>query len=306
MYGVPISLGVTGIPVADQIRKSALDEGIDVSKDWLNHAANLGIPSLLISMATGQTYNIGDRFGIQGFTTIREALWADRTWIELLTGAAGSVVGDTIRESEPLLWQLTNMWHGENIYPLKAEDVLNAFGAISSLKQLQRGIIAFNTGVWESRKGRTLFEDVSPSQAVGMTLTGVQPNDITAMWDMTNLSKADKDFKNSAGEQIVKNLRRAYQALSNKDPKTYDDYMKRSKAMFHAAGLQPGDEAEIISRANRGYETVLETAANNFIRTAPADKVMKRQEMVIDKQERDRLRKGPSEPHIIKQHTEQQ
>jgi hypothetical protein len=74
VYGVPAAFGVSGLPLGDWIRKWAQEDGYVVGDNYINTLLTEGLPSLLGGLATGNYYNVGERYGIQGFGPLKDAL----------------------------------------------------------------------------------------------------------------------------------------------------------------------------------------------------------------------------------------
>jgi len=93
-----------------------------------------GIPSWIITMATGQTYNIGNRLGPSGFTQVRDIFRQDKTMLNVLGGASLGIFANTIASGDPFLRHILGIIRSDDksVYPLAASDFVDLFKEISS------------------------------------------------------------------------------------------------------------------------------------------------------------------------------
>jgi hypothetical protein len=171
LYGVPASLGVFGYPFGDNLRKSAIDLGYadKINSGWYGAVMN-GLPAAMLQAATGNTYNVGERYGNQGFTSLRDALQSDKTLWDLAGGAAGSTFVNTWANADGFRRAMVSYIKGDPGFQMKPEDAADIFKEVSSFNSAWRLWAAIHTGRWLTKK-EDYATDVTPLNAVFQTLT---------------------------------------------------------------------------------------------------------------------------------------
>lgn len=278
LYGVPTAIGVSGLPLGDIFRKNALENGYTVGDSWIESAVTEGLPAMMIALLTGdgdikkgKWYNIGDRFGSQGFETIREAMRGDKTFWDIVGGAGFSVTKGIWDGSDGFRNAMMSLIRGDEDkkVPLTTEDVLDVFKEITSVNQTWKAIAALNTGRWYSKKEGYLT-DVSPLSAVFMAATGLQPQDVTDLQLMSWSNKDRKSFEDEVEKNVIQEIRRAVR-IQNDSPEQADKYLKRAKALFEIADFPLNRRTEIIAKASKDYESMIEAMDWKFYRVLDVD-----------------------------------
>lgn len=277
LYGVPTAVGVSGLPVADFFRKAALENGYNVGQNWAESLIGEGLPALMIALLTGggdiskgQWYNVGDRFGTQGFETIREALRGDRTFWEIIGGAGFSVAkgiwdgSDGFREA-----MLSGLRDDGKKVPMTVDDVVDVAKEVSSVNALWKGLVAINTGRWFSKKENYLT-DVSKTQAVVMALTGLQPQAVSDLQLMAWSGKDKAALEKYVGEQFTQELRRAIR-VQNDSPQQAQKYITRAFAFLNVGGFPEEKRAQLIAKASQDYQSLIESMNWRFYVTNTPD-----------------------------------
>ena len=276
LYGVPTSLGVSGIPLADGLRKAALENGYQVGDNWVESLVTEGLPATMIALLTGegdikkgQWYNIGDRFGTQGFETLREAMRGDKTWWEVFGGAGFSVAkgiwdgSDGFREA-----MLSGLRDDGKKVPMTVDDVVDIFKEVSSVNAAWKGLVAINTGRWLSKKENYLT-DVSKAQGIFMAATGLQPQAVSDLQLMSWSNKDKAALEKYVGEQFTQELRRGIR-VQNDNPQQAQKYFTRAFAFLNVGGFPEEKRAQLISKAAQDHQSLIESMNWNFyVQNAP-------------------------------------
>jgi hypothetical protein len=309
LYGLPTAYGVTGLPVGDFIRQSALENGYVVGDEFLSSLVNEGLPAMAIAMVTGlpsgyrkfqqsgdlmdlaksyrsgDFYNIGDRWGIQGFETIREALRGDKSFWDIIGGAAFSTIKGAFEQSDGFRTAMMSGIRGDSqAFPIKIEDFVDIFKEAGSVNSAYRSIVAFNTGRWMSKKGMVLDSDVSAGSSIFSFLTGLQKQNVT---DLNILSMSLKDQKATekyVQDHFIKEFRRGLDSQEH-SPEQAQKFFTRAFTYLEAFGVPEDRKTDFISMAARGNETLIERLDWTFyMKGAPSGKEIQRMEAFAKKQ----------------------
>lgn len=273
MYGAPSALGITGYPFGDSFRQAAINNGYVVGDKFMSSLLMEGIPAMSMAMISGKGdfqkgnfYNVGDRYGSQGFTTMSESLRSDKTMWSILAGAGGNVLMNTISSLDPF-WQATKYMVSDdeegNTFKLTMGDFGNLFNEISSVDSARRLMTAVNTGKWMS-KNQQYIGDTSTASATFMAMTGLKPQAQDDIFSIHNIKQAEEDVQKAAEKEIIKDYQRAVQANFDKDPDLSKALMTRARARMIAANIPLDRRTEIYAQASRGYEKQIDTSVWNW------------------------------------------
>ena len=245
-----------------------------------------GAVSHVGKMISGESYDVAGRFGLQGITVINDLINSDKKWWELATGASGSVIGNAIAQSSGFRSAMMSLFkdRGES-FPPKVEDFHDMLKEISTENRLYQSIVAWNTGIWFSKKD-VYLTDVSQWKSFFMGATGLNPNDLSDIYKGVQIIKAQKALREEYTKDIISNMQRGYEALKNNQPEQAKSFFTRAATRFHGAGLQLEHEAEIIAKAAQGYESMVDTIKWGLITNAPMDKFNALIQQGIREQER--------------------
>ncbi len=270
LYGVPTSLGLFGYPFGDHLRQSAIDNGVQVNEGWVNSVMN-GLPAALIKAASGNQYNIGERYGSQGFTSLRDALNGDKTMWDLMGGAAFSTLSNTWTASDGFRTAMMQGIRGEGNFKLKPNDVLDIFKEISSVNAAWRMGAAIQTGRWMS-KTETWTSDVTPLNAIFQTVSGLQDQEISDVRMMIHIKKTEKALAEYSQKKFVEEFQRGLHS-QNDDPKQGQDFFSRAFAWLKIGGFPENRYGQAITAATKDNENLISRVKWDFYtRDVPASK----------------------------------
>jgi hypothetical protein len=288
LYGMPIATGFFGFPIGEYIRKWAIEgslpfqsEGYVPGNDPYMTLFMEGLPAGAIAyitghgdmtdvrkrMQTGNLYNIGPRYGLQGMTWMREALRGDVAWWSMLGGAAFSKSsGIFLTAMDPFYQFGVSYIRGEEQgFTLKVQDFVDIAKEIAtSASDAERMIVAMNTGRWMSKNGSLVESDVSAANAIFMTVFGLSP---TAQQDifLKGWTKKDEmDAQKKGAQQFYKEWRRHILAMKNEDWDNAKDYADRAFSRLYAYGIPKEDWGKHIAIGTQGYESMVESIDKNF------------------------------------------
>lgn len=264
MYGAPSAIGITGAPFGDSIRQYAINNGY-VMGDSYYQSLMEGIPAWTLSMATGNQYNVGDRYGSQGFTVANQLRSDGLTW-KVVGGAGLGTLGNTIASLDPF-WQaaksLISPDEEGNTYKIQPQDFVNVFGEVSSVDSFKRWYTAMSTGKWMS-KNEAYVGDASKASATFMTITGLKPQQQDDVYTFKNIKDSEASLQKDAIAEITKDYRRGIQALADNNDVQANDYFVRARARMVAANIPQDKRAEVFAKATKGYESMIDSSIRNW------------------------------------------
>lgn len=285
LYGVPMGVGITGFPIADYIRKAAIDNGYVVGDSWLSSVLMEGIPAVFAAWATapsgedikkGNWYNIS-KLGSGGFTQANQL--ADGKWWEFIGGASGSIMGNTIKNSSGFVRSVASMLQGksgEEAFPIKLDDFVDIFKEISSVNQAWKATVAVSTGKWLS-KNEAYQGDVSKANAIFMSGTGLDLTNAADNYNVGQLIKDQTEAQKYALNRFTREYRRGVMSAENNDWSGYNDYMRRSFAYLKALNYPEDKYASAIAIASKGWEErILSIREQFYTKNVPAGKEQQR------------------------------
>jgi hypothetical protein len=276
VYGFPVALGVTGLPMKDLIRKWAHEDGYNVGEDYAKSLVYEGIPSFLAAMATGKGdaskgnwYNFGGRFGPSGL--FGDALRSDKTVWEIVSGAAGTKFRTALERTDGFSAAVMPFLRGEgNLF--KIEDFVDPIKEISTVNTVERFMSAVNTGKWFSKKEGYLTE-VSKGNAAFMSIFGLQPQEVEDMYAKIWTKDQEKQVQKEALASFTREYRRAIQAQADNNPNQFQDYMKRAFRQLVRSGYPEEKWSEAVSIATEGYESVInKTNWDYYLKDVPENR----------------------------------
>lgn len=303
LYGVPAAFGLSGLSVSNAFRAEAINQGYYPGQSFIDSLFMEGVPSMLTALITGegdykkgQFYNFGDRYGAQGFTQIREALWSDNPWWKILGGAGVTTVANTFINSHGLAKAMVSFARGDSAdtrFKFTLDDVVDAGKEIASVNAGWRLITALNTGKWYSKNESNIMP-VSDKNAIWMTLTGLSTQEQDDIYVKNNIIKSQEAVNKYALTKFIQEVHRSVASKEQNNPEQAHDYLRRGFAYLEAAGYPTEKKLTAISIALKGWETrVDKTDWNFYLKNTPADQTAQRLKTYKDIQKLNDYRKKP-------------
>src|SRR6266436_6411565 len=273
MYGLPSAVGITGYPFGDSIRQYAINHGYVIGDNKLADIFMNGLPAWQLAMISGgldyqkgNQYNVGDRYGSQGFTQLRESLRSDKTAWSVFGGAGVSTLVNTIAQLDPF-WQAAKYMVSDdeegNTFKITPMHFVNLFSEVSAAQSWKTALYAMNKGKWLS-KNESYVEDVTPGDVLFRTISGRKSQDQEDIFALRNIKDSEEKLWKDAEQDIVKDYRRGVEATSNKDFETATTYFGNARARMIASGIPLDKRTEIMAKASQGIEPQINTAQWNW------------------------------------------
>ena len=301
LYGVPAAFGLTGLPISQDFRETAIDNGYVVGDNYVSSLFMEGIPAVVTALVTGegslqkgQFYNIGDRYGAQGFTSIRDAMRSDGTWWRILGGASVSSFINTIVSADgatKALFSFLKRDPSDSRFSFKADDAIDVAKEISSVNAAWKLWVAMNTGKWLA-KSEGYISDVSKPASIFMTMTGLSPQEQDDVYAKNDIVKAQKDSQKYALGKFIEEIHRGIQAKENNDPDSAHQFWNRAFYYLDATGYPDEKKGSAIAIAMKGWESRVDQANFDFyLKDAPSGKKDQRIETYKRQLQLDDMRK---------------
>jgi hypothetical protein len=159
----------------------------------------------------GTWYNFS-KFGVKGLDPIDKALDGDKTMWDVFGGATYATIRNTWLRSSGFRQAIWHVATGDpKTFPMKANDLIDLFREVSSVNELERYIMAVNTGKWLS-SNETYLSDVSKSNALFMTLSGLTPQKIQNAYVTGEMLRTQTDMQKRGELYALRDWRRGMQA----------------------------------------------------------------------------------------------
>lgn len=252
MYGAPVAASsVVVFPqVGEWMQDAAQKYGYTpFSKSWASWGYGPfmeGLPATLLKLATGiyagklsegNLYNVGDKYGNPGLDILREAFSKDKSILEMMTGAAGSMVSNYLSSIDGYWkWMSTFLSGDDKQYKMTHADFIQPFKLFSSVNKAWQLQMAVNTHVWMSRNETALADNIGAMNAIWMASTGLQPKD-TDTKTVQRLQEIQNDLQEYGLKSFRKNMHRGFDALEAKDPQQANTYFNNAKVDLELSGV---------------------------------------------------------------------
>ncbi len=266
LYGFPNAVGVTGAPFADNIREHFMDDlGYIPGEKWLSTMVNEGIPAWTMAMITGNLDNVGDRFGSQGFSNIKQALRGDIPWWKAVGGAGVTTGTNVLSAALDPFTQYAQSWvrGDQEGFTIRSADLVEPLKEISSVSTGAKWWTAIQTGKWLN-KNEGYVTDVTPLHATLLALTGMSPQEQDDMFINNQMVKGEVDAKKAALKDFIKDWRRGIEAKDNGDNEQGNAYHRNAMARAATVGMSPEEINKAIAIGNRGYERAIDNTNENL------------------------------------------
>lgn len=211
IYGVPATVGLTGLPLGDTMRQAAIDHGYTPGNAYISTLINEGLMSTMAGLVTGLGdikkgvyVNIGDKFGQGGFTPIKEVLSGDAKWYQLF-GAAPQKLYDIVTSFDDE-WQFAGsfMRQDQVLFKPNVQSALKILKNVTSANNGLRTYAALNTGNWISKDEDIMDTGIGAGQAIVNFIAGTQPIRAADTRNVNALRKDRDEFQKTGERNAMK------------------------------------------------------------------------------------------------------
>lgn len=280
LYGVPAAAGVTGLPVVDYLRKVAIDDfNYVVGDNAIESLIMEGIPSSLVALATGGgdpsagTYlDFGQRFQTKGLEFLSNIGTPDKSFLDIVGGAAYSFAKNTYASSDGLRRALLSMATGDgDLFPMKVEDLTDVARSISSVNSVFKVWASIESGKIVSKNDAWLA-DGSVGQSILTALTGLKDQRINDMQLKNSLIKQRKQYQDEAEKSFQQDFRRGMKSHQSGDHEAGEKSLTRARRWLDIGGFRPDQINSVMGKALDDTRSILDKIdMDYYIRKAPVD-----------------------------------
>jgi hypothetical protein len=288
MFGIPVAVGtsVPFWPMAESIRQYAISHDYVVGDSWYQDMFMNGLPAYVGAVITGggdaqqgTQYNIGDRYGSPGVDIMKEAIY-DRKFWELLTGAAGQSISESFSNLDgfrKVVWSLVH--DGGKVYPYTDDMVIDAFRQIASVNSAWKGYLAITAGVWQTKKGITIENVPTVSDALIRTLMGLSSQEASDVIRKSRLYEDQQEIQKYVEKQVVVEIGRAARDVTDRNFSDADKHFAKANALMDASSYPRALYGRILEQASTQYRDLIDREDwNYYLRNIPAGQEQNRME----------------------------
>lgn len=296
LFGVPMATGLTGLPVADYIRRKALENGYVVGDDYLQSMLMEGLPSAIGAMITGkgdpqsgQWYDVGPRFGTKGLEFLGSSQQMDKGWLDIMGGPAYSITKDFWGATDGLRAAMLGIaTRDPEMFPIVVEDMVDAFKEITMVNSAWRVYAATQFGRWVSKKDAYL-SDTSGAQAVFAAAFGVKDVNIDDINIKQKSLKIQKQYEDGVEDQFRQEFRRGVLAQQD-NPEAARNFFTRATRWLEMGGYREDRINSLLAKAISDNQSMLDKTNYDFyLRRAPDEQQQSRykaQQKTLDIQDK--------------------
>lgn len=239
MYGVPVAGGMTlgVLPVREWLKDWLTKEGIEydgtVAEPFMD-----GFAATILELATGSDLNVSERYGPGGISTFYDFFKGESDIQELLLGASGGIIGETIKDANPIWNAIASTIDLDDTtnYPITVSDLIEPLRNISTVNNFVKYNEAVNVGRWLSQNENALTE-VSEVEAFISATLGLDPQRVSDAYSQLDATSAWKDHQSALRTEAIMWVRRSIQANADKNYEDADRFVSRAKALMVKGGF---------------------------------------------------------------------
>lgn len=263
-YGLPVAAGLQSVfPFTESIKRYAMEHGYVENESKIVDIAFQGIPAMMLKLISGHWYDVGERYGSPGFNVINDALAGDKSFWQVAGGASGNLVMDTWKKLDPFYKMAISHVKGDNVFNMTGADLVQLAKSINIVKTGWQISTALNSMEWLSKNENPMLEDVSPSQAYFIGITGLQPLQLSKSQQYYQAHANQEEKEKTAEQGYVLEWRRGLRDLRNKDPVSATQHFRNADATLVFYGYPQARRDALFAKAN-DRQTLPEKEAWNY------------------------------------------
>lgn len=268
MYGIPTGMGSTLLPINDwyeDIRRDQLQRGMPDNNIAID-AMHKGMMGILGDLIAGKETNTSSVYGAGSLNFVRDAMDGDHTFLQIIGGASGSILGRVYDSTFPVINSFRSMMSNPTPGSAKilGSDVIDFMRNAKGIDNAWKAYYGLQYGKLVT-KGRVDIDDVTPVDVVMSSAFGIDPqtrdDTYTAIKDMKQLS----DIKKRASREAQKFMKSFAQAIEADDPKTAEEYHKRAFFEMEQAGMDMMEKSQVINDFFRDNENLFDSVNRKYL-----------------------------------------
>ena len=267
-FGIPTAAsGALGIwPIHETIREDLIKNNIDTSDSIIANTLNKGFLGMVTDGFLGEPTDLATVYGPSGIPFLKDLLDGDKNVVELIGGASGNVVSNTLMGLVPAVgWIKAAVNPNEDAVPYTASDFMEVLRPITFVTQMEKMYAAVAVQKYFSKSGGIIGDVDNVPRALLMDLIGVQPQALQDMYATFKVNKQYDDYVNKVSKDVEKSVNRMLQSDS------MDDKMTHLKAAQIKSLLIPDPlrRITIFGDIVRKNKTMIERSAEEHARQSP-------------------------------------
>lgn len=251
VYGAPVASGIGALPLTDAIRSYALNHGYVEGEDKISDTIMNGVPAMLLKAATGEFFNVGERYGAPGFDVVNDVLAGDKNFWSLFAGATGNTLTAYWKAKDPFIATFGSWINGENTFKLTSDDLVQPLKTTAIGNSASRYYEVLNSMNWISRNETKMASGVSPAMATLMTITGLQPLEADKLKLYKQLDNSYKSYYEQAENGYLVEFNRAIRDLNGTVPNysSASTHFNNAESFLIRFGYPEQRRNELVARA---------------------------------------------------------
>lgn len=231
LYGMPVGLGMTvGVaPVRDMLRDWLAEQNVTYDNTLAEPFID-GFASTLVEYLTGGDFTISEKYGLGGIPTVYDLMKGDSTLTDLLMGASGGILTDTMGDTQPFWSWLGSVsdLNDQTYYQITPAELFDPLRNVTTVNSVVKLWEAANIQKWMSRNG-TVLTDISDTEAIISSIFGVDPERVSDTYNKSDALATWAEHETKERRTISTDLVRAIQAFKTDQDDIGDLLMDRSR-----------------------------------------------------------------------------
>lgn len=268
MYGVPVGVGGTLLPIRDwysDIRKELLGKGLPDNPMYID-AMHQGMVGIVSSLIAGHDTSASQSYGPGSISFLQDALDGDHTFMQIMLGASGSMMGKFYDSAFPVFHSLKNIYQNgasEDNFQILGSDVIDVFRNIKSVNVGYNAWYGMNVGKMIS-KNKVRVDDVTTTDVILSTVFGVSPASMSDTFMMMKDEKSIREAKSLASRQSAQYTQQGLQAVIDGDDELATSFFKRAAIALDMAGMDPLEKMKAAEQAYKGHEDLYDKVNRRY------------------------------------------
>lgn len=260
LYGIPVgaTAAVGVVPIRDAIKDWMAQEGMLSDKD--DDTPNVFLDGLIpyaLHASLGENYDVAQSYGPYGFPAFYELFNGDKSWSDVLQGASGAVLGDTVKNTlgatANTISDIQDLSNNTGSFSLLASDLLKPFQEIGTVDAARRLIQIVNTRNWIAKSGALLKDDATVQDGIMTAMFGINPESISDAYDKLSNSGKVFEAQSTAQKDVRQFIANGQRLGNNGDMDGARVWFKRARAAAVQGGLTP---KQYLQASNQGWSDV--------------------------------------------------
>lgn len=277
LYGIPMGLGISGIPFSGFIREKMAERGYVVGDNFFSSTAMEGLVSAIGAIATGKGdpsagtwFDVGERFGTKGFEFLGGINRSDKNFLDIIGGPAWSLIKGTVEQSDGFWRVMGNLIREDgDLFQPDVADFIDPLKQIGTVNSIFRTLGAIHNGRWLSKNESWLADDIGAKEAITTFLTGLKDQRINDIQTFRNALSHQKEYEKEIEKMFLQEYRRGVLATKDNNEELSKKFFSRAKVILQRFGYPEDQYSTLLNRAAQENKSVLDRVTFDFYRKRP-------------------------------------